>query len=152
MSDEDRFRERRSAHAEVDETPSSPPEAEGDPELGEERLKEEGREAVSDEPGGEPAATPEEAPDLEALAEMDIPDASFLELVQPLEVQALQFLGEIPLTRDGQKAVLPKWAKHVIDLLGILEERTRGNLTDDEARYLEQVLTALRTRYLAVRE
>lgn len=98
---------------------------------------------------------PEEAPplpgaEIEELASVDVPEPSFYEIVQPLEIQALQFLGEIPLTADGQRSVLPRWAKHVIDLLGIIEDRTRGNLSAEEAQYLEQVLSDLRTRYVRV--
>jgi hypothetical protein len=99
---------------------------------------------VEEEPGGPPAVDL----DLEEMARVEIPEASFYEIVQPLEIQALQFLGELPLTADGQRGVLLRWAKHVIDLLGVLEERTRGNLPPEESQYLEQVLTDLRMRYV----
>jgi len=42
-------------------------------------------------------------------------------------------------------------ARQEIDLLGILEEKTRGNLTGEEERLLSHILFELRTRYLAVR-
>jgi hypothetical protein len=42
-------------------------------------------------------------------------------------------------------------ARQEIDQLGILEEKTRGNMSGDEERLLSQILFDLRTRYLAVR-
>jgi hypothetical protein len=42
-------------------------------------------------------------------------------------------------------------ARHTIDLLGVLEEKTRGNLSGEEERLLSQVLFDLRTRYVAAR-
>ncbi len=41
-------------------------------------------------------------------------------------------------------------AKHSIDILGMLQEKTRGNLTVEEARLLENGLTELRFRYVQV--
>lgn len=173
-SGENRFRERRSAFSEDDERAPSP----ADPEevrLGEEERPSGGRTATEPPAGGaekespvvgeapereatrrgtDPGGSPEEAElggvDLDRLDRMEIPEASFLEIVQPLEIQALQFLGEVPITETGEKRVLPRWAKHVIDLLGLLEERTRGNLPEEEKQYLEQVLAELRMRYLRV--
>jgi len=40
------------------------------------------------------------------------------------------------------------WAKHTIDMLGVLEEKTKGNLTLEERRLLENSLTELRFRYV----
>lgn len=170
-SSEPRFRERRSAFAEDDEeTPAPAPadpeevrvgdrerpagEADGDEPVIETPAGAAGDTPVVNEaPAGEEAGAPEtDEIDLDRLDQMEIPDASFLEVIQPLEVQALQFLGAAPLTESGEKRVLPRWAKHVIDLLGLLEERTRGNLPEEEKQYLETVLTELRTRYLQVTE
>ena len=92
---------------------------------------------------------PEEAGmDLDGLAEMEVPEPSFLELVEPHVEMALRFLGELPLSPDGERRVLPRWAKREIDLLGLLEQRTRGNLPPAEQKYLEQALDHLRTMYL----
>lgn len=169
-SDENRFRERRSAFAEGDERAPSPAVPEGvlgeeaepavEPPSGEEESpvvgtapQREASPAEEERPAGDATVTGEPdagGVDLDRLDQIEIPEASFLEIVQPLEIQALQFLGEVPLTESGEKRVLPRWAKHVIDLLGLLEERTRGNLPEDEMQYLDQVLTELRMRYLRV--
>lgn len=95
-------------------------------------------------------AAEEAGMDLDRLAEMDVPDPSFLELVEPHVEMALRFLGELPLTPEGERRVLPRWAKREIDLLGLLEERTRGNLPPPEQQYLDQALDHLRTLYLKV--
>ncbi|CAN5200305.1 hypothetical protein BH18GEM1_BH18GEM1_01960 [soil metagenome] len=98
----------------------------------------------------EPPSAPSEEPGPDALEDIDLPEASFLEIVQYFAIQAIQFLGEMPLNEGGERRVMPREAKHFIDLLGILEERTRGNLSDEESRFLEQILTDLRMRYLQV--
>jgi hypothetical protein len=87
---------------------------------------------------------------LDQLAEMDAPPPTFLELVEPHIEMALRFLGQLPLTPEGDRRVLPQWAKREIDLLGILEQRTRGNLPPDERQALDQALDQLRTLYLKV--
>lgn len=179
-SGEPRFRERRSAFVEDDEDTRAPApadpeevrvgdrerpagEADGDEPViesapGAERDTPVVGEAPAREAGADRAAatqadtTRADEIDLDRLDQMEIPEPSFLEVIQPLEIQALQFLGAAPLTESGEKRVLPRWAKHVIDLLGLLEERTRGNLPEEERQYLETVLTELRTRYLQVTE
>jgi hypothetical protein len=100
---------------------------------------------LAEEDGGIEAAM-----DLDHLAEMEVPEPSFLELIEPHVEMALRFLGELPLSPDGALRVLPRWARREIDLLGLLEQRTRGNLPADEQRYLEQALDQLRTLYLKV--
>lgn len=154
MTPENRFRERRSAYVGKEEEERAPSPAEP-PEMQEEAAEadspsEEVPPPESEAPGPEPGPSEAGEADLDRLEQMEIPEASFLELVQPLEIQALQFLGVVPLSKEGEKRIMPKWAKHVIDLLGILEDRTRGNLTDEESEYLETVLNELRMRYLKV--
>ena len=102
--------------------------------------------AADDEEG----AGMEAGMDLDRLAEMEVPEPSFLELIEPHVEMALRFLGELPLSPDGARRILPRWARREIDLLGLLEERTRGNLPADEQRYLDQALDQLRTLYLKV--
>ena len=65
-----------------------------------------------------------------------------------LGTQAFMHLGDIPnpLTQQREKD-LPA-AKQMIDLLGILQTKTQGNLTADEERLLQQLLLDLRLRYV----
>lgn len=142
---ESKFRERRSAHRDETETVSPPPAPEAHPpKLEPERPPEPEPEVAPAEveEGGLPGA------DLDQLAGMDVPPATFLELVEPHIEMALRFLGQLPLTPEGERRVLPQWAKREIDLLGILEERTRGNLPPDERQALDQALDQLRMLYL----
>lgn len=76
----------------------------------------------------------------------DLPKPTFNELVQLLASQALYALG----SRDpqtGQVIVALDLAQIHIDLLSILEEKTKGNLEDDEAQALSQTLSQLRLLY-----
>jgi hypothetical protein len=79
-----------------------------------------------------------------------LPPASFSLLVQTLSLQALAALGQVP--DPAGKATGPRLdlAKHTIDLLGILEEKTKGNLTAEEAALLENILHELRLAYVAL--
>jgi hypothetical protein len=79
----------------------------------------------------------------------DIPPASFGGLVQMLALYALEALGAVPGPDGRAAAPDPALARHSIDLLAVLEEKTRGNLTPEESRMLEQTLFDL--RMLAVR-
>lgn len=76
-----------------------------------------------------------------------VPDFKFF--VTTLSLQATIFLGQIP-NPATQKAEedLPQ-AKFIIDTLGMLQEKTKGNLDKEEAELLENLLYELRTVYLS---
>lgn len=76
-----------------------------------------------------------------------LPPASFTMLVQMFATQAMVALGVIPSPEGKQLKQLPL-AKHFIDLLGVLEEKCRGNLGKDEVKILEQSLYELRMVYV----
>jgi hypothetical protein len=155
QNSENRFVERRSAYVatEGEESRAAEPEpsakaAEPQPSAAAESV------SSAEEAGPRVEPTVEEGPggpravdlDLEEMARVEIPEASFYEIVQPLEIQTLQFLGELPLTADGQRGVLLRWAKHVIDLLGVLEERTRSGGTGSAGARLRPLLGISRGR------
>src|SRR5688572_26917432 len=75
--------------------------------------------------------------------------ATLAGLVSQLMTQTLFYLGELA-PRGGEPVVNLDLAKHNIDLLGVLEEKTRGNLTPEEKRLLDSVLYELRMRYVSV--
>ena len=77
----------------------------------------------------------------------DLPPIDFSTFVVSLRTSALMHLSA---SAEHDAADLPL-ARQEIDLLGILEEKTRGNLTGEEERLLSQVLFDLRTRYVAAR-
>jgi hypothetical protein len=76
----------------------------------------------------------------------DIPPVDFNLFVLSLNTSALLHLGEA-VGADGKSQRDLPMARHTIDLLGMLEEKTRGNLSGDEERLLHQVLFDLRMRY-----
>ena len=77
----------------------------------------------------------------------EIPAARFDILVQLLSSQAILALGLIP-DPQGQTEVRLPLARHFIDLLAILEAKTKGNLTGHESQMLERALHELRVLFL----
>ena len=78
------------------------------------------------------------------------PHLDFNAFVLSLGSSALIHLGEAPDPVSGktQDADLPL-AQQSIDLLAILQEKTKGNLTPDEARFLDTLLYDLRMKYVS---
>ncbi len=75
-------------------------------------------------------------------------DASFTSLVAELAMQASLFLGEIPDPETNEPLEDFNRAKYLIDELGILEEKTKGNLTPQEEQALRNILFELRMKYV----
>jgi hypothetical protein len=73
----------------------------------------------------------------------------FLGLVHSFQAAAMQQMGKImnPFTKEIERD-LPQ-ARLSIDMLEMLQERTSGNLTGEESRFLTHVLTELRLNYVA---
>jgi hypothetical protein len=70
-------------------------------------------------------------------------------LVSMFATEALMAMGQIPHPVSGKhEAYLPQ-AKHLIDLLQVLEDKTQGNRTDEETKMLDQVLHELRLAFVA---
>ena len=76
-----------------------------------------------------------------------LPPASFAVLVSSLATQTLAMLGQIPL-QDGKPILRLDHAKHHIDTLAMLEEKTKGNLEASEMVMLNNVLHDLRMTYV----
>ena len=98
-----------------------------------------------------PAAPPKSAgpektagPDTEEGA----PQARFDVFLSGLAMEALIALGDMAHPTTRKQAVNLPHAKYLIDLLGLLEEKTKGNLSADEAKLLTDALYQLRMRYL----
>jgi hypothetical protein len=79
----------------------------------------------------------------------EIPPASFAALVNSMVTQALFYLGDLA-PQGGDPVVNLDMSKHQIDTLVILEEKTKGNLTEDEQRILDTGLYEVRMRYVQV--
>lgn len=96
---------------------------------------------------GEPLK--EEAPKRESKEEEGpLPEITFINFIFSLSTSALIQLGEVqdPITQKQSKN-LPL-AKQTIDLIGMLKEKTKGNLTPEEEKFIDNVLFDLRMRYV----
>jgi hypothetical protein len=78
-----------------------------------------------------------------------LPPPSFSFLVATHAAQISTLLGQSPNPMTGKTEVRLDMAKHFIDTLTILEEKTQGNLTPDEASLLSAVLHQARVGYVA---
>ncbi len=77
-----------------------------------------------------------------------LPPATFESLVSTMATQALFSLGAIPDPRTGQRIVHLDLARHHIDMLNVIEEKTKGNLTDEESKMITTTTYELRSRYI----
>ena len=94
---------------------------------------------MSTRPTSEPPADPDKD---------ELPSIDFATFVLSLSHSALMHLGEVPDPDTNKTVVDLPLAKQNIDILGLLEDKTKGNLTGDEERLLAQVLFDLRMRFV----
>jgi hypothetical protein len=80
--------------------------------------------------------------------EETLPTIDFSTFVLSLSHSALMHLGQAPHPETGGLEKSLPMARQTIDLLGMLEEKTKGNLSGDEERLLTQILFDLRMRYV----
>ena len=85
---------------------------------------------------------------------MPIPPPTFEFLVFSLKTQAEVQLGLLSFGSPDEKPEEPDLpaARHAIDMLAMLVEKTRGNLSIEEQRLIENSLTELRFRFVQVSE
>jgi hypothetical protein len=76
------------------------------------------------------------------------PEVTLATFIVSLSSSALVHLGEIPEPETNESRIDLPIAKQIIDTLGMLEEKTKGNLDKDEERLLRAVLYDLRMRYV----
>ncbi|MEY4179622.1 MAG: hypothetical protein RLY70_3196 [Planctomycetota bacterium] len=88
----------------------------------------------------------------DALKKAKLPPANFDTLVEMLASQVVVFLGLHPDPVRKAPVVRLNFARHYIDTLAILEDKTKGNLSSDEAAFLEHVLHDLRMKYVSVQK
>jgi Domain of unknown function (DUF1844) len=74
----------------------------------------------------------------------------FIEFVMMQAQNTALFLGEIPNPQTGQGEVNLEMAKMFIDQLAMIQEKTRGNLTNEEAGVLRNTLSNLQMAYVEV--
>jgi hypothetical protein len=79
------------------------------------------------------------------------PDASFETLLTMLFTQGMAALGQLPGGPQGAASINKPFAKHFIDTIEMLGEKTKGNLSDDESKMLSEILHALRITFVSVK-
>jgi hypothetical protein len=97
--------------------------------------------------GAGPATAP--APGRGREAARELPAPSMATLVQSIVTQALYHLGDLAV-RGGEPQINLDMAKHQIDTLAVLEEKTANNVTEEEKRQLDAALYETRMRYVSV--
>jgi len=101
-------------------------------------------ETVSDES----AEKKEEYEQASANEDYPLPEINFPTFIFSLNSSALVNLGVIEDPATNQKAKNLPIAKQTIDILGMIEKKTQGNLSDDEANMLKTMLYELRMLYV----
>jgi hypothetical protein len=103
------------------------------------------------EPKPEPAPAPAPAADeYDAPPERPGEPSMFSDLVVNLASQAAMYMGLVDNPLAPKMPTDVHAARQMIDILGMLQEKTRGNLTQEEALLLERILTDLRMQYVAM--
>lgn len=80
----------------------------------------------------------------------ELPPANFQMLVGTLASQAVMGLGAVRDPKTGGVVVDLEAARFAIDLLAVIEDKTKGNLTDEETKEVSQALAELRARFVQV--
>jgi ABC-type hemin transport system ATPase subunit len=104
--------------------------------------KEEGDLKVKEEKRGESQG--KDSPEQDAV----LPEINFVNFLFSISTSALIQMGEIEDPVSQQTVKNLPLAKQTIDLIGMLKEKTKGNLTPDEAKLMENILFDLRMRYV----
>jgi hypothetical protein len=81
----------------------------------------------------------------------DLPGIDFSTLVLSLATSAMVHLGLVPESEGGSTEKNLPLAQQTIDTLELLQDKTRGNLSDDETKLLQSVLYELRMSYVKSR-
>ena len=88
----------------------------------------------------------------EQVEDLPLPPATFDFFVLSLKMQAEMSLGLIHFGEENDRIPDLRAARHAIDLLAMIGDKTKGNLTLDEQRLLENSLTELRFRFVQASE
>jgi hypothetical protein len=93
------------------------------------------------------AAKPEAAP-----TDHPLPPASLTFLLTTVATEAMIALGQVPNPITGKVDLRLQQAKHFVDTLAMLEEKTKGNRTAEESGLLSELLHQLRMAYVAMKD
>ena len=86
----------------------------------------------------------------ESAETSQLPQLDFSTFILSLSHSAVADLGDVPAGSGGRSERDLVMARQTIDILSLLSDKTKGNLTGEEERLLEQVVFELRMRYIEV--
>jgi len=110
----------------------------------EEEIKDEKSSEKEDEVKESKTAEPES----ERIKESQLPEMNFPTFIMSMNASALVHLGVIEDPASGKKESNLLLAKQTIDILTMIEEKTRGNLSEDEEKMLKSILYDLKIIYV----
>ena len=112
--------------------------------------KETGAEKVAEQSEAESRkrVAPETVRAQQPVEEAPLPEINFSTFIFSLNTSALLHLGEVPDPATGKQQEDLVIAKQTIDLIAMLEEKTKGNLAEDEENLIKHILYDLRMRYV----
>ena len=114
----------------------------------EERIAKEQEMAESSETEADASESEDTTASAEDAESFQLPAINFATFIFSLNSSVLVHLGIIDDPASGKKVKNLALAKQTIDILGMLEEKTRGNLTEDEKSMLKHILYDLRMIYV----
>lgn len=107
------------------------------------KIKEEVRKEAKEE-----GRKDEKADEMKESNYTPLPEISFSSFVLSLSSSILLHLGEIADPQSGEKKKDLALAKQTIDIITLLKEKTKGNLTEEEQKLLEYILYDMRMRFV----
>jgi hypothetical protein len=110
-----------------------------------EQQTEQPQSAPQEEPG------PSKEEPIDTQTHPPLPEVNFSTLIVSLSTEVLFHLGEFPHPVTGEKKKDLPLAKHAIDTLAMLKEKTQGNLTEEEHKLIEGMLYDLRMAFIRVK-
>ena len=84
----------------------------------------------------------------EARRRAPLPPVDFSGLIVSLAQAAMMHLGQLPDPKTGERRRDMELARHTIDTIAMLKDKTRGNLSEEEQKLLDHTLTDLRLAYV----
>ena len=87
-------------------------------------------------------------PDLNDIPDVPFPEPTLMSLTESIATQALVSLGLIPNPITGKAVVRLNQAKHLIDTVVLIHEKTKNNQTEEEAKFIDGLIHELRMFYI----
>jgi hypothetical protein len=112
-----------------------------------EKRPRENSEKVEEKPANEQASSEEKTASNQEIPPR--PPIDFPSYILSYYTQGLVLLGEVPNPYTNKKEEDVEAARHMIDILSMLEQKTKGNLAKEEEQLLESVLYELRMKFMA---